>query len=262
MNWNLVSGPIATAFLVACLLCAGCSETASVSENDTNSQSDPAETQSTPENPDDTDVDPKPAPAAKGKGMAKGKGKGMGKMGMGMMKFPAPKDMKFKDNVKTNADAPKSVSELVFTNKDGSEIKLADYNGKKHVILVFTEGFNGMLCPFCQTQTSRLVANYEKFKERDCEIIVVYPGPTEHVEEFVEAALKTEKKQVDQLPFPIVLDQEFQATNYFDIHSKHAHPSTYLIDKNGGVQFAYVGSDMTADRPSVKALLKKLDELK
>ena len=256
MNWNQVSGPIATAFLVACLLCAGCSETASVSENDTKAQSDPAATQSPPQTQEDTNVtaDPVPAPATKGKAK--------GKMGMGMMKFPAPKDMKFKDNVKTNADAPKSVAELVFTGKDGSKIKLSDYNGKKHVILVFTEGFNGMLCPFCQTQTSRLVANYEKFEQRDCEIIVVYPGPTEHVDEFVEAALKTEKKQVDKLPFPIVLDQEFQATNYFDIHSKHAHPSTYLIDKNGGVQFAYVGSDMTADRLSVKALLKKLDELK
>lgn len=193
--------------------------------------------------------------------MSKMGGMGSKMGGMGKMKFPASKDMKFKDDVETNVEKPKSVSELVFTNKDGSEIKIADYFGKKNVILVFTEGFNGMICPFCKTQTSRLVANYEKFQERDCEIIVVYPGPKDHLEEFVEAALKTEKEQVDQVPFPIVLDEEFKATNYFDIHSAHAHPSTYLIDKKGGVQFAYVGSDMTADRPSVKALISKLDEL-
>ena len=194
--------------------------------------------------------------------IAKTKSSTPGMKGMGKMKFPAPEDMKFKDNVESNVELPKDPSDLVFINRDGSDIKLASYIGKKNVILVFTEGFNGMICPFCQTQTSRLVANYKKFQDRDCEVIVVYPGPSDHLDEFVEAALKTEKDQLDRVPFPIVLDPEFTATNYFDIHSKHAHPSTYLIDKNGGVQLAYVGSDMTADRPSVSALIKKLDELK
>jgi len=180
---------------------------------------------------------------------------------MGKMKFPDPKDMKFKDSVESNVEVPEAVSELVFTAKDGSKIKLADYANKKNVILVFTEGFNGMLCPFCKTQTSRLVANYDKFKQRDCEIIVVYPGPDDKLDEFIEAALTTEKEQVDDVPFPIVLDRDFKATNFFGIHSMHAHPSTYLIDKKGNVQLGYVGTDMTADRPSVKALLNRLDQL-
>lgn len=182
--------------------------------------------------------------------------------GMGKMKFPAPKDMKFKDSIESNVEVPGSIKDLVFTNKDGGTIKLADYLGRKNIILVFTEGFNGMLCPFCKTQTSRLVANYEKFQDRDCEVIVVYPGPEDHLDEFIEAALKTEKAQVDEVPFPIVLDKNFAATTFFDIHSKLAHPSTYLIDKQGNVKFAYVGTDMTADRPSVKALLNRLDNLK
>ena len=181
--------------------------------------------------------------------------------GMGKMKFPASKNIKFKDSVDSNVDVPKAINELVFTSKDGSQIKIADYAGKKHVILVFTEGFNGMLCPFCKTQTSRLIANYEKFKQRDCEIIVVYPGPDDKLDEFIEAALNTEKEQVDDVPFPIALDKGFLATDFLDIHSMHAHPSTYLVDKNGNVQFAYVGTDMTADRPSVKALLSRLDQL-
>ena len=188
--------------------------------------------------------------------------KGMGAMpAMGKMKFPAPADMKFKDSIDSNVKAPESINDLVFTNKDGSKIKMSDYVGKKNVILVFTEGFNGMLCPFCQTQTSRLVSNYKEFEKRDCEVIVVYPGAEDHLEEFVDAALNTEKTQVDKVPFPIVLDKDFEATDYFDIHSKLAHPSTYLIDKQGGVQFAYVGNDMTADRPSIKAMLQRLDQL-
>ena len=182
--------------------------------------------------------------------------------GMKKMKFPAPEDMKFKDQIESNVEPPETPSELSFINRDGSKLELASYKGKQNVILVFTEGFNGMLCPFCQTQTSRLVANYKEFQNRDCEVIVVYPGPRDHLDEFVEAALKTEKQQLDRVPFPIVLDPEFSATEYFGIRSKLAHPSTYLIDKEGGVQFAYVGTDMTADRPSISALIKKLDELK
>ena len=185
-----------------------------------------------------------------------------GMAGMGKMKFPAPADMKFKDKIVSNAEeVPTDLSQLSFVSKDGSIIKLSDFQNKQNVVLVFTEGFNGMLCPFCTTQTSRLVANYKKFQDRDCEVIVVYPGPEEHVDEFIETALKTEKKQVDKVPFPIVLDKEFTATDYFDIHSTHAHPSTYLIDKQGGIKFAYVGKNMTADRPSIKAILDKLDAL-
>lgn len=184
-----------------------------------------------------------------------------GMSGMGKMKFPKSEDMKFKDEVDSNTKLPQNIADLTFVDKQGNPVKMSDYAGKQHVILVFTEGFNGMLCPFCKTQTSRLVANYEEFKRRNCEIIVVYPGPDDHLEEFVEAALNTEKVQVDKVPFPIVLDSDFKATDFFDIHSMHAHPSTYLIDKDGGVQFAYVGTDMTADRPSVKALLKKLDAI-
>ncbi len=248
-----------TLVALACLFCfvfalsSGCNSPALIGESGTDNSTDLAADQvakatepASLENVSDT-------------GAAKGKGMGMG---MGKMKFPAPEDMKFKDEVESNVEPPTNPSELSFINRDGSKLELASYKGKQNVILVFTEGFNGMLCPFCQTQTSRLVANYQKFKDRDCEIIVVYPGPADHVEEFVEAALKTEKQQLDQVPFPVVLDPEFIATTYFDIRSKLAHPSTYLIDKAGGVQFAYVGADMTADRPSISALIKKLDELK
>ena len=45
------------------------------------------------------------------------------------------------------------------------------------------------------------------------------------------------------------------AVGFFDIRSNLAHPSTYVIDKQGNVQLAYVGADMSADRPSVNALL-------
>ena len=183
----------------------------------------------------------------------------MGKMKM--MPMPSnPADIVFKDKVESNVIAPNALSQVSFRDIDGNKIQLKSYLGKKNVVLVFTEGFTGMLCPFCKTQTSRLVANYEKFRERDTEIIVVYPGTRDHLDEFVEAARKTEKDEVDSVPFPLVLDEDLKAVSFFRINSNLAHPSTFIINKKGDIRLAYVGADMSADRPSVSAILSILDD--
>lgn len=173
----------------------------------------------------------------------------------GKMAMPDPDSIQFRDDVSTNAEVPAGLDGLMFIDTKGNRVALEDYLGERHVILVFTEGFAGMLCPFCKTQTSRLVANYDRFAELDTEILVVYPGERDHLDEFLEAARTTGQQQVDRVPFPIVLDQEMEAVEFFDIKSSLAHPSTYVIDKLGNVQLAYVGADMSADRPSVNALL-------
>jgi len=169
----------------------------------------------------------------------------------------APVD--FKDHVQSNAEVPAGLEGLVFLDTTGRRVALSSYLGKKNVVLVFTEGFSGMLCPFCKTQTSRLIDNYQKFRALDAEVLVVYPGTRDHVDEFIEAAKKTEKRQVDEVPFPIVLDEEMKAVDFFSIRSNLAHPSTYVIDKKGNVKLAYVGKDMSADRPSVTAILKQIE---
>ncbi|MFK7817264.1 MAG: peroxiredoxin family protein [Planctomycetaceae bacterium] len=182
--------------------------------------------------------------------------KAMGKMAP--MKFPAPEDMVFKDEIESNVEAPKGLDGLVFIDTKNNRVQLSQYLGKKHVVLVFTEGFGKMLCPFCKTHTARLVANYEKFSKLNAEVLVVYPGERDHLEEFIQAA-RAGQDQVDQVPFPIVLDQKLSAVDHFDIRSQLAHPSTYVIDKQGNTQLAYVGQDMSPDRPSIKALLETLE---
>lgn len=167
----------------------------------------------------------------------------------------------FQESVATNREIPENLEDLEFKDKNGDTVSLKEFVGKKNVILVFTKGFDGTLCPFCTTQTSRLIANYDRFVEQNAEVVVVYPGDKEKVEEFVEAALNTEKQEVDKVPFPILLDEDLKATDFFDIRGKYAKPSTFIIDKNGGVQLAYVGSNLTSDRPSIKAMLEILKRI-
>ena len=167
--------------------------------------------------------------------------------------------IEFKDEVQTNIKVPERLAGLEFIDTEGNRVSLQSYLGKKNVVLVFTKGFFGMLCPFCTTQTSRLVANYEKFRSLDAEVLVVFPGSREHLDEFIEAAKTTEKRQVDRVPFPIVLDEQMGAVDFFGIRSELARPSTYIIDKRGNVRLAYVSSDTMADRPSVRAMLSTLE---
>lgn len=170
-------------------------------------------------------------------------------------------DVRFKDAVTSNVEVPAGLDNLVFVDTDGNRVALESYLGKNNIVLVFTEGFaGGMLCPFCKTQTSRLVANFERFEELETKVFVVYPGATDHLDEFIEAARTTEKRQVSKVPFPLVLDEQLEAVKFFNISSNLAHPSTFIIDKQGNVKLAYVGADMTADRPSISAMLDILSD--
>lgn len=170
----------------------------------------------------------------------------------------SPREVVFKDDVESRGTAPENLDEIEFVDTRGQKVRLVDYRGERHVVLVFTRGFSGYLCPLCETQTSRLIANYDQFVARDAEVLLVFPGQTDHLDEFIEAARTTNKGQVEEVPFPILLDESLKAVDFFGIRKSLALPSTYLIDKEGRMRFVYVGAN-PADRPSVKALLDQLD---
>ena len=65
----------------------------------------------------------------------------------------------------------------------------------------------------------------------------------------------------DRVPYPILLDINLTSVDQLGIRSELAKPSTYIIDRQGRVLFAYVGESI-ADRPSVDSVLKQLAQLK
>lgn len=172
--------------------------------------------------------------------------------------------IQFKDDVQSNAAADGSIADLSFTDINGNEASLKDYLGKKHVVLVVTRGFNGSVCLYCATQTSRLLTSYAKFSERDAEVIVVFPvvTPDDSIRhrDFAVSVKEKLDTPVEKIPFPIVLDVELKAVDHLGIRKDLSKPATYILDKQGQTRFAYVG-DSLADRPSVQALLDQLDAL-
>ena len=173
--------------------------------------------------------------------------------------------IKFKDDVTANAALDDDLTTLTFTNKEGQQVALKDYLGQKHVILVITRGYAGSICPYCATQTSRLIANYSKLQAQGAEVLVVYPlekpADTPRLDEFVARAVKSLPAAEHKVPFPLLLDVELKAVDQLGIRRDLSKPATYIFDKEGQLRFAYVGTSL-ADRPSIKALLDQLGQLK
>jgi peroxiredoxin len=175
----------------------------------------------------------------------------------------APARADFVDDAKSNTKVDLAALDLTFIDRNGKSVDLKNYRGKKNVVLVVTRGYvtsegKGSFCPYCTTQTTRLIAQYDEFTKRDAEVLLVFPGPKDHVEQFVKKAERG--IELEPTPFPVLLDENFAAVDKLGIRGDLAKPSTYIIDKKGQVRFAYVGTN-SGDRPSVKALLQQLDQI-
>lgn len=191
--------------------------------------------------------------------------------------------VKFADSVESNAQPESSlVASLILTKADGTSVKISDLTGDKNVLLVISRGLIGSLpvasnqtleespsgggksfCIFCSTQTSRLVANYAKFQQRNTEVVVVFPvaRPSDAIElQNFAAKVQGTGKTSDDFPFPVVLDVELMAVDALGIRDDLSKPATYIFDPQGQLQFGYVGQSIS-DRPSVQALLVQLDRI-
>lgn len=164
----------------------------------------------------------------------------------------------FNDLAQTNATVTPEQLDLTFVDSEGRQVKVNDLRGKKHVVLVMTRGYHQARCPYCTALTSRLISNYQKFVDRGAEVLVVYPGPLDHLPDFL-SAVKSDAQQ-SEVPFPMLYDQDFSAVDQLGIRWELARPSTFIIDKQGNLCFAYIGKSI-ADRPSIDAMLSQLDKI-
>jgi peroxiredoxin len=164
----------------------------------------------------------------------------------------------FNDVAKSNAKPASGEMDLSFLNLEGQKVDLQSFKGKKNVVLVITRGYPGTLCPFCLAQASRLIKNYPEFERRQAEVVVVFPGPKDHIYDFSRSSQAD--ASANKFPFPLVLDEDLKVVDRLGIRGNLAKPSTFILDKEGRVRFAYVGTS-TADRPSVKSMLAQLDAI-
>lgn len=150
-------------------------------------------------------------------------------------------------------------NEPTFIDQDGNQVKLSQFRGKP-LVMVFTRGFPGYLCPMCTAYTAQFVVNYERFKSAGAEVVIVFPGSNREVDDFVSAAREIAETG-DNPPFPILLDPDLFAVSRFRVNADLARPSTFIFDSEGVRRWGYVGAEPD-DRPSVETVLAELAKVK
>jgi peroxiredoxin len=169
-------------------------------------------------------------------------------------------------NEQANANTLLAVSDLgglVVVKPDGEKIELAEYMGEQNLVLIFSRGYFGSICPFCSTQMHALAEAYNEFDKRGARVAVVFPvsQPTDRERwKELEASILEQLPAGSSVPFPILIDVELNAVDQLGIREELSKPSTFIIDQSKNLRYKYIGSD-PADRPDVKTILKQLDGL-
>ena len=150
--------------------------------------------------------------------------------------------------VKLNAAAPN------FRLKDfeGNEVSLSDFRGEKHVVLVFNRGFKW---PYCRAHMAQLRRDYDRFVEKDTEVLVVGP---EGVEAFQQYWAE------HNLPYPGLPDPKHTVLKKYGQEIKlfkfGRMPAQVIVDKEGTARFVHYGKDMQ-DIPENDEILGLLSEI-
>lgn len=145
--------------------------------------------------------------------------------------------IQFVDTVQTNVQVDIDFLSLVFMDVNGDQQQLKNVVGKKNTIVVITRGFAGSNCPYCTTQTSRLISNYAKFTKLDAEVVVVYPMQSlddrSKLDEFLKSTRRLLSDPATPVPFPILLDVGLNVVGQLGIRHDLSKPATYILGKNG-----------------------------
>ena len=132
-----------------------------------------------------------------------------------------------------------------FLLDGGDVVDLAQ--SRRHTLLVIMRGFSGTVCLYCATQTAAIANEMERFAAADVDLLVLFPGPEDTIMAFLDAVGQL---RAEQLPLRVALDVNQILVRGLGVEGELARPTSLLVNPEGTIVWAYVGSDMD-DRPSV-----------
>lgn len=140
----------------------------------------------------------------------------------------------------------------------GEKAQLSKLNKGNPVVLVVLRGWPEYQCPVCTRQVGGLLEVAEKFENYDAKILMVYPGPSDQLQEHA-------KEFTEDFDFPkdfyFTIDPGYTMINKYglrwDAPKETAYPSTYVINKNGEVVFVKT-SETHGGRATVDEILEAL----
>ncbi len=147
-----------------------------------------------------------------------------------------------------------------FINTDGKSIKIADYIGKKVIIVDFLT----YSCINCQRTLPYLNSWYTKYESKGLVIIGVHTPEFEFEKNYDNVKAAVEKFGIK---FPIVLDNDFSTWNAYQ---NRYWPHKYLVDIDGYIVYDHIGEgsyeeteakiqDLLKERMSVLGISGSID---
>jgi len=128
--------------------------------------------------------------------------------------------------------------EFELPDQDGNLTKLSDFQGKRHVLLIFVRGD---WCPGCHMMLRSYEKNNDKFKSKDVLVMAIGPDPVGVNRQMVEKL---------DLDFKVLSDQRQRTAMVYGVQLKEYDnqfaetyeegiplPASFLIDKTGVVRY-------------------------
>lgn len=161
-----------------------------------------------------------------------------------------------------NAQTPavgSQAPDFTLSTPAGMAIHVSHLLGNGPLVLIVLRGYPGYQCPFCQRQVHDFIAHAADFAVMHARVLLVYPGPPAHLDQYAKQFLATES----ELPANVVLvtDPDYVATNLYGLRwnapNETAYPSTFILDKTGKILFKKI-SHSHGDRLSASDALSHL----
>ncbi|KLU02164.1 putative peroxiredoxin [Rhodopirellula islandica] len=125
--------------------------------------------------------------------------------------------------------------------KRSGEVSLSDVTGEAPVVVVVLRGFPGSQCPACAGQVADLVKHARHFRQRNIEVLLIYPGPAAELKARAEDFLQDSKLPA---PFTMLLDPDHSFTQAYGLRwnapRETAYPTTIVIGKDGKIDFVNI----------------------
>ena len=128
-------------------------------------------------------------------------------------------------------------------------------------MLVVLRGFGGRLCVYCCAQTEALCeANaFEEIERLGAKLFVLFPLTRPQLDAFRRGYQQLVDED-DIPPYGLLYQNDGIVGPGLGLEGRKVIPSTFVLDEEGIVRYAYVGKS-NQDRPAVSEILEELDKL-
>jgi len=148
----------------------------------------------------------------------------------------------------------------LYRDHGGVELDLESLRGTP-VVLVVLRGFGGRLCVYCCAQTEALCeANaFEEIERLGAKLFVLFPLTRPQLDAFRRGYQQLVDED-DIPPYGLLYQNDGIVGPGLGLEGRKVIPSTFILDGEGIVRFAYIGEHI-ADRPPVELVMNELRAL-